>query len=1245
MTDQTTNELSPAAELAVANRPLSAEWQPKTLIEAAKAAKVLDNQRTRPLPQARDYIHITVYKEFSSERFNGVENLVTESVEIAGVKLIWDTLDHDSPLRAYHKKLDMLNLTIYADQVIFRSEFLFHKTNVTIYARELLFEGDGCINTTPRAQTQKPFTPRDAGGYPPNYKTADGCAGEPGGAVALYVERFRIEGDDTAKKRIVCNGSRGQDGEDGGLKRYTPGKGGVRQPDASAGKNLDAVSLEMLKKKLQDLHHVPDNFHYPSYAEGNVVSATVIAYVPVAPLPILDQFFYPGPNELYPAKFKSFGVIDTSFWWSEKHGIRPGDGEDAYPSGTPGRGGNGGAVTVEYAEAQADIAALCENAGGLPGVSKGVNGAAPGTPSPAYHAHVFIVRSDADGEGLYHAKPYVKYQDVSNGNRGKDQPAPTAEGGKEGKRLFTKGGKQGWLHPLVVAGVIRYARDAYRNGYREDAKNILEPYREALSRAENLAIEIKPKQTAIVALLNNLNNNLDYYGNNIGWVPRLNVTTNFKLFERERVNASRLLYFAQTLAQKWDALKHTSDAANQAADALGAELDYAQAAIIDANDEFEAAKRTLDEIDKELQAAQRQFQRVYDRAWGIAQGHVKGENLVKGMCKLAGGLAKVVPIGQPYVGLAGDVVAEIGDFEWTDADGKFTWEQVASNFEGFGKDIGDKVDSFRKTHKDLLIKDQLKAGKDSLSRKIKDAKGAIKNLDDDIDAINRDIEAEWDRLRNDEVQAIKNRIEEIERQLKNAQPAPNEKSKLEKQLLTFEEELQQAYNERLQAAKVRLENELANKTAELEAKDIKHKEQLKAQVKKLLEKKAAEQQSIEDLNKKEKERETKVKETFDAMAGVGDGIASIGAGVTAMFAKIDKDNPKLKALLENIETSELFDAELKRDFREFRATLEQINEKKSSAVSALLGVQQRIAQYSETIANNLAELVSLGKQRQSLDGVLGVETRQYLHDMQQRSKERLYAYLYEFVKSYQYQYLKDVSDTFYNFDKWVDKLRQLESLNADGTVNTVPLDKFQEIEQTVTRSEYLEMARQIVAERQKQAGSSQNSYICILSDEQRAFLARNGYLNFNVFDDFKTNAHLAMRDARIMDIDLKQFKLELAPGASGVNLHVDFEHSGTSILRDSHGQYWFFQKGQTDDSIRWRYIWKGKDRLDKDVKIDDDEFLDKLLPEGQIKYREYMPALFSNITLWINKNTDADRRMQDVAKITAVEFELKFLYS
>jgi hypothetical protein len=42
------------------------------------------------------------------------------------------------------------------------------------------------------------------------------------------------------------------------------------------------------------------------------------------------------------------------------------------------------------------------------------------------------------------------------------------------------------------------------------------------------------------------------------------------------------------------------------------------------------------------------------------------QRIFRGVCKMIGGAMKVVPVGQPYLGLAGDVASNVGDINFTD---------------------------------------------------------------------------------------------------------------------------------------------------------------------------------------------------------------------------------------------------------------------------------------------------------------------------------------------------------------------------------------------------------------------------------------------------------------------------------------------------------------------------------------------------------------------------------------------------
>ena len=67
---------------------------------------------------------------------------------------------------------------------------------------------------------------------------------------------------------------------------------------------------------------------------------------------------------------------------------------------------------------------------------------------------------------------------------------------------------------------------------------------------------------------------------------------------------------------------------------------------------------------------------------------VERQRIFRGVCKVVGGLMKVSPVGQPYLGLGGDVATTIGDINFTDP-------------EAIPKQIGDALTKVGTEHRQL----------------------------------------------------------------------------------------------------------------------------------------------------------------------------------------------------------------------------------------------------------------------------------------------------------------------------------------------------------------------------------------------------------------------------------------------------------------------------------------------------------------------------------------------------------------
>src|SRR5688500_13882110 len=96
-------------------------------------------------------------------------------------------------------------LTVICDTLTVRCRWWMPECDVTVFARQILFEGEGSIDTSPAPWELK--RARDAAGTTPG---ANGADGRPGGKVTIYARDVDSLAGSRAK-RIITDGGNGQD--------------------------------------------------------------------------------------------------------------------------------------------------------------------------------------------------------------------------------------------------------------------------------------------------------------------------------------------------------------------------------------------------------------------------------------------------------------------------------------------------------------------------------------------------------------------------------------------------------------------------------------------------------------------------------------------------------------------------------------------------------------------------------------------------------------------------------------------------------------------------------------------------------------------------------------------------------------------------------------------------------------------------------------------------------------------------
>ena len=219
------------------------------------------------------------------------------------------------------------------------------------------------IDTTPIARTDIAISPKNAAGHPLDssgnvrYEGESGKDGESGGNITLNVCEFVLPRWSSAA-RFICRGSAGQAAESGGHKPYRQSS-----PDQPAnGKNLaETVDLKKIEEKLAEKMPIAkrcDNWRWPGEVDwpgrvqwGNkplvdehLVHLRLCALDPDIASFDLNIMFFPSGRSEFLSRFlpaAGFAAREGIEQWQavpqETINTRPGDGEDAYPGGSPAR--------------------------------------------------------------------------------------------------------------------------------------------------------------------------------------------------------------------------------------------------------------------------------------------------------------------------------------------------------------------------------------------------------------------------------------------------------------------------------------------------------------------------------------------------------------------------------------------------------------------------------------------------------------------------------------------------------------------------------------------------------------------------------------------------------------------------------------------------------------------------------------------------------------------------------------------
>ncbi len=561
----------------------------------------------RPLPNAesRDYIQISEVAH-PAELFNDATNQ-TFTVSVSGHTLVFANQHSANLHRQYSGRLDLRALRLYADKVIIRSPLVLPQTEVTIYARELRFEADGRIETTPRPRAQRPpgvvWEDNRNAGY-------DGQIGHAAGNVNAFVERFS---SDSAGARFIMQGGNGGPGGEG-----------------RNGRNEDTVI------------YLSEDWVKLMNRAGNPRCETDALRVA-----IFRERTYINDDDP-----ESEPVITTCGSRSTA------DGEPAVRSGIPGRGGNGGTLNSTL-----NLSAHAQLFGGNAG-ARGQDYFG-GILSSRLFVYRYITAIFLDGR----LRTSVR-DEFAPKVPGANASAPFGSSGTAGS-VQVLPNPAVWLHSFAVRGVVQFARDAYLNGRITEARRLLGDYQQFLRGHQRIIlpdVELSDEEFAenvnldqllaeIENLIHRIDSNLDYFGNPAGWVPMLSFEANFLAFQNEVDHSMPILYLTYWLNHAATNLQASLLATEQARSDLEVERARMETSFNDAQAIIPSLKTQAETITTQIHNFRQQLTNKLFQLEQRARDNIAERHKLPTWKKAVGVLsvvADLVPVGQPTIGRIGE---------------------------------------------------------------------------------------------------------------------------------------------------------------------------------------------------------------------------------------------------------------------------------------------------------------------------------------------------------------------------------------------------------------------------------------------------------------------------------------------------------------------------------------------------------------------------------------------------------------
>ena len=319
-----------------------------------------------------------------------------------------------------------------------------------------------------------------------------------------------------------------------------------------------------------------------------------------------------------------------------------------------------------------------------------------------------------------------------------------------------------WMHPYYIAAVVRHINDSYLNNYFSYSKTTANDYYNLINEFEasdewdgfdgTLKVELLDQRTELEGLLYKLNENLDYFGNPLGWTPMLSFEVYLTNYNNEIDRAMPTLYLNYWLQNVDQSLANKVEASRVAAEQTQNDIAASQDQINSLTNNIPVLENKITVLQGQIEETQNRLEQLKAQLMAKAKHNVKKRNRLNkafGICKA---VASCIPVYGPAIS-AGLSVA--GSFFGV-ADTYGYESAISSSLQSFTNfNFGSALGTLQQAISGIDLNNlgqtghQLKESYNQLESIIKPVYNSINNLHETFSkssAPNDQVQAEFDRL-------------------------------------------------------------------------------------------------------------------------------------------------------------------------------------------------------------------------------------------------------------------------------------------------------------------------------------------------------------------------------------------------------------------------------------------------------------------------------------------------------------------